>query len=115
MKNKSLTFKIGLIAATIFIIVMMSIIMVPILHDSNLTEDYTDGMFIHHDGILMTPVYDEFGPVLHTLTFQYDHHDTPWTTDIYRTYDNGVYVGYTDMEKGYAPSPKSYFGYPLYH
>lgn len=76
---------------------------------------YVDGGSIYHPAVELTAAYDSFDPVLHTITHAYDHHDTPWTTDTYRTYDNGNFIGYTDIEKGYVPATTTYIAYPLVH
>lgn len=86
------------------------------LKDAGVSTGYTiDGGTIHHDAVLVTEAKDSFDPVLHTVTFQYDSHNTPWTLDYYRKYDNGVYTNMLTTSKGSVPPSYTYTAYELVH
>lgn len=73
---------------------------------------YADGGTLYHPRVLVKEAYSSFDPVLHTVTYQYDHHDTPWMFDYYRRYDNGVYTGLVTVPKGVLMSISTYYDYP---
>lgn len=76
------------------------------------TGYYIDGGVIHHDAVKISDAYSTFDPVLHTVTYQYDHHEgTNPIVHYFREYDNGVYTKLVASKSDVMYS-WNYYAYP---